>query len=339
MAVSSIILSSAGLGGDSGLAYSAGYRVSCDDPGDDPSIVLRYFETHAGLPWKGRPYRFGNGFDYQSVCKSVKADYIENSGGKFIVNASFEASSGGDEQQPQSGTDVKGKETKDPTKWHDEIEFTFTNLTVAAEKGIFRKYINGSGKFPIDKERALTDSAGVPFTAEKNLSIRVLRLTRQKKKCDAANGDKYIDAVNNDTFTIKKPSYGFSYKVGKYQALCKQWSAAFAIENGFKFWRETIELHINPMGWRREYLDRGFHRRLQYSGGTPDYYDSGVAVTYPESIAAGFVPYTKILQKDGTPLSEPVPLDGNGKVLAADKPHVYLVYSIENELPFGKLKW
>lgn len=348
MSVTEVILSSQGAKGTASgdspanttVAYTANYTVTCSSPSDAPSTVLLHFAQTAALPWMGRPFRFGNGFDFTTTCRSVDASYIDKSAGKFSVTCSFESLEGDDQQQQQQaqGKDVNGKVTSDPTQWHDEIEFSFTQQQVVAEKATFRQFLNGKGNpyFKPDQERAITNSAGVPFDPPltKDVNIRVIRITKRSKKCQAIKHAKYISAVNSDSFTIDKPAYGFSYPVSPYNCKFKSYSTSFLIDNKIKYFRETIELHIHPDGWRRQVLDQGTHRG-QNEG---DKDNAGNTISASD-IGTGWTPYTQIVDAQGVPVASPVALDGAGQPLAAGKPHVYLVYSVEKELPFAGIVW
>lgn len=345
MTVSEVKLTSQGASGavtgDSpenvSASYNCTYFVKCDSQSDAPSTVLLHFMRTSSLPWSGRPYRFGNGFDFGVVCESVTANYIDKGAGAFTVNCSFKSVQGSEDQQ--TGKTLDGKDSPDPTKWHDEIEISFQNVTIAADFGQFRGLGGGAGSrtFRANEYRAVTNSAGVPFNPpiEKQRAIRVLRITKNSRTTIATLADKYINAVNSDSFTINKPDYGFSYKVDKYCAKINGYSTAFAIENGYKFWRESIEVYINPNTWRRAILDAGYHRRQMFS----DFDDTGATIPFAEAQAAGWVPYTTIKDKNGDPISTPVMLNGNGRQLRPGESPVYIYYSIEDELPFSGIKW
>ena len=241
------------------------------------------------------------------------------------------------------GKDENGKETKDPAQWHDEIEFTFQNTTVVAETGIIRSVYpagTSSSTFTRQELRHITNSAGVPYNPplEKEWAIRVLRITKHSRNTGATLADPYINAVNSDAFVINKPIYGFRYPVAPTCAKIKNYSTAFGFENGFKFWKEVIEVHINPNGWRRRIPDIGYHRRMAY-GAPPDKHDNGENVTFNEANAAGFVPYTAILCEGGHPITTPIPLNGNGQPKRQSDPHVYWFWSVEEELPFSGIRW
>ena len=347
MAVSQVILSSEGARGSASgetpgnvvISYSSTYRVKCSDASDAPSTVLNFFSQNAAYPWMGRVFNFGNGFDSSVICKSVNADYIDKSAGKFIVRCEFASLEGQGGGSATQGIDPTGKNTEDPLKWYDEIDITYANITEAAEKAVFRGFINGKGNafFREGVERAITNSAGTPFVPplEREVSIRVIRITTNSRECNLGAFAKFKNTVNSDAFSINKPIYGFRYEVRPNFAKFTDFACSFQIDNKVKYWRETKEVQIHPRGWRRVVLDRGIHRRL--AAGDKD--DAGNTIS-DSDVVDGWVPFTPVKDKDGYPITEPVPFDGNGKPLISPTlPHVYLIYSVDDEIPFGGIKW
>lgn len=321
------------------VSYRSSYRVTCSDPSDTSPIVLKYFETTASLPWMGRAFNFGNGFDANVICKDVQADYIEKSGGIFIVSCSHEPLEGNEsQQQAASGQTVGGLNTEDPIKWYDDIEVSYSNITEAAESATFRGFENGKGNafMPPDTVRAITNSANVPYDPPllREITLTTIRITRNVKEDNGGTYGKYKNAVNNDAFSINKAAYGFRREYRPYFAKFTDYGQHFQIENKVKFFRETVAVTIHPRGWRRRILDMGRMRRL--TEGDKD--DAGNTISASD-ITENWVHHTALKDKDGFPVNEPVPLDGNGAPLAPGKPHVFLIYSIEDEVAFSGIKW
>lgn len=348
MSVSQVIPASVGISGgvqgitpdDVSATISSSYIVHCSSTSDTPDIVLRYFRDHAGLPWMGRNFHLGNGFVNDVFCNDVKADRIDQSSGSYKVSCQF-ASLNIQGQTAEKPT-VDGQQTKDPYGWHDEIEFSFMNISKVAAAGIYRGSITTQGPttgpnfFQLDALRAITNSAGVPFDppVERDQAIVILRITKNFFQSNATNAGGFINCVNNDFFVINKPRYNFRYAVAPYCAKIKQYSSVFAVDNGIPYWRETVEVHLNNETWRKFLLDIGFHRRVAYG----DLDDTGTIIR-GEALQPTWVPYTPITAKDGSALTAPVPLNGNGQQLILGRPHVYLVYSIDNEIPFSGFNW
>lgn len=320
-------------------SYTATYRVQAA-AGDTADVVLRHFALTADLPYPGRPFNFGNGFDATVQCDGLDADYIDKSQGSFLASCSFKsqnANGGGGGEQTQ-GMDSNGKLTLDPLKWYPQISVTSSVITEAADKGIFRGLINSTfSPFPKDQSRAITNSAGVVYDPppERENRIRVIRVTRNYKEWPGPDFYKYEDKVNSDTFAIEIPEFGYRYEVRPFYGKFTQFSEDNVIENGKTFWRATKEVQIHPRTWRKQILDQGTVRS-QEAG---DKNDGGIEVASSE-IVAGYVPHVSVKGTDGRPITHPVPFNGNGQpLISKTQPSVFLVYSVEDEVPFAGVKW
>lgn len=319
-------------------SYRAKYRVHVDSPLDSPDVVLAYFRGHPTLPWMGSIFQFGNGGSTSSVCRSVTASYVENSAGWYEVEVGYESvdSSDEDKQQPETGQDVEGKETENPEDWRDEISVGFTQISIPAEYGIFRRFVGAAGDNLVLKPgviRAVTNSAGVPFDPlpEYEVDIKIVRITRYMKNYSTFAFNNFQGAVNSDAFVINKPTYRFSESFKPYTARMKL-SADFQIINRFKIWRQTTELYVNPLGWRRQLVDRGIDRRTMH--GDPD--GEGGTIS-GDTIEQGMPFHQKIVDSDSFPIVEPVLLDGKGQPLDPGKTPVFLEFSFYSERPFAGL--
>jgi hypothetical protein len=350
MSVTTVKLHSQGASGtatgtDNGnvtASYRSAYRVQVSDPSDGPDYVLNYFLLNADYPWPGRTFHFGSSFDVSAVCRTVDANYEEKSNGWFTVSCTFVSERGGGDQQQQTGTTPEGKNSQDPTQWHDEIDVSFTQISVPAEVAIFRGFVPQGINNPYLRPGRIgpvVNSALKPYdpTLEEEVDIKVIRITKNAKSYDGRFYSRYQGAVNNDTVTISKNAYRFKETFKPYQGRIKVISGQFAIANGIPYWRQTIEVHVHPAeaGWRRFIVDRGMDARR----GANDPNGKGGTVSASDVLNAGTVNHEAIKDSSGTPISEPVLLDGNGQPLATDKPPVYLVYSTRIEIPFAGIRW
>lgn len=341
MAVAEVKLSSLGASGgfssgDSndaaeGGSYRSHYRVRCDSAEDAPTTVVTHFKRTGTLPWLGRTFKFGNGFDTASVCRGVEASYIESSGGWFSVECSF-----GPRKNPEdSEQSVDGQPSRDPFQWHDEIEVSYSPIGIPVEKATFRGFTAGQNKFMrAGKELALTHSNLIPMDPppETELDIEVIRITKIAKLHDGKGFKKYNGAVNTNRVTIVKREYGFRTVIEPFCGRIRVVGGSFAIQNGVKFWRQNVEVHINPLTWRRFLLDQGT-AELYTSGET---LPSGISVNAANT-PTGFkqVPITS----DGEPISSPIRLDGLGKKLHPAQPPVYGIWSTYKEISFAGIRW
>lgn len=321
--------------------YRSRYRVKTNSALDSPDVVLAYFRGNASLPWMGRIFRYGNGGSTGAICRSVTATYIENSEGWYEVDCGFEPLEGGEDEggdQSEVGQDEEGKATEDPLKWRDEIDVGYTQISIPAESGIFRRFVGGAGDNLVLKpgtKRAVTNSAGVPFDPlpEYEVDIKIIRITRHVRDYPRMMFNNFQGATNSDGVTIQKPKYRFIENLRRYAARLK-FNASFAIINRVKVWQQTTEIYVlpPPLTWRRELVDRGLDRRAMH--GDPDG-EGGVIST--DSIDPGGAYHRKMVDAEGFPIVEPVLLDGKGQPLDPGKPPVFLEFSFYVERPFAGL--
>jgi hypothetical protein len=348
MSVLSIDLHSQGAGGtatgsDSGdvaISYRSSYRVTCSEGSYDPGEVLRYFKLNADYPWMGRPFKFGNSFDVNAITKTVEANYVENSDGKFIVQCTFAPEKGQEEQQ---GETPSGQSSNDPVRWHDQIDVGFTQISIPVESAIFKGFTKlgiSNPAFKAGKSMAIMNSATKPLdpTLEEEIDIKVIRITRNVRYYDGSLISNYQGALNSDPVTIFKPAYGFRERFGIYHGRIKAITAQFAIANGIPYYRHSIELHVFPpgrYGWLRLVLDQGIEELYREGDTRPD----------GSTVSAGDLPRNRnfeiktVTDEEGLPISTPVRFNGNGKALAPNEDPVYLIYQTRHLLPFSPIRW
>ena len=327
--------------GDVSASYRSAYRVTVDDPLDQPDLVLAHFRGNADLPWPGRAFKFGNGFDATVFCKTIDADFVEHSAGQFVVRCTF-SSQQNDEKQ--DGQTPDGKTSQDPTQWHDEIDVSYTQVSIPVERATFQGFLpDGINNTFLQKGKVgpIVNSALCVYdpTLEEEIDIKVLRITKYLKAYDGATFGKFQGAVNSDEVSIVKSAYKFKESFGKYQGFMRANSAQFAITNGKPHYRQTIEVHIHPLenGWRRLVVDRGLDARR--AAEDPD--GKGGTISNSDVADAGAVYHEPIKDKEGYAITEPVLLDGNGqplKVTSGMNP-VYLIYSTKKEMAFAGIQW
>lgn len=190
---------------------------------------------------------------------------------------------------------------ENPLERPSEIAWSFASFTKVAEQDI-----NGRG---------ILNSAGDYFDppAEIDDSRLVLAITRNEAAFNPAIATDYQDALNSDTW------YGFEPGQVKLTAI----SAQRAIENRRIYWRVSYEFHFRRDTWKLKILDRG-KRKI---AGSPD-----------------FLAYINARDENGTelhdtPVTEPVPLDGNGGELLGPSPNTvhYLEFDVYKSRSFAAL--
>lgn len=320
--------------------YRLSYLVHVDDEIPSPLTVLRHFKATAELPWIGDRFALGDTFDTSATVKAIDPELIEGSVDWFRVNVSFEPIEGEGDDAGPPGKNNKGEGTEDPLEEHDDIEVSFTQISVPQEFGTFRGFINARaanrfmkpGKF-----MAIQNSAGIAFdpSIEEEIDIKIIRITKNVPRYNGFVFNRYQGAVNTDAVVINKPAYNFTETFGPFFGKVKSIGAQYGIENKVKFYHQTLEIWVNPLGWRRNILDRGTDQRAAEG----DRNASGGIIS-PSDIAAGDAYHRKILDADGVPIVSPVNLDGNGAPLdpKTPDPPVFSVWSTKQELPFMPLR-
>ena len=309
-----------------------------------PDNVISYFQQHADLPYHGR--RFGgiggNSFDNSAVCRELNITRISKSEGKYVVTARYEPDIIELPPWPSGKVDINGKEQADPTLWAHEIDISKTQVSIPLESAVFRgfkppginnKFLKPNTLIPV------VNSALVPYDPppEWEVDITVLRITKYIKFAFPHEVERFHGAVNSDTVLIVKPAYSFVYRIQPLTARIKNLAFTFQIINGFPVFRHSIELHINPLGWRYNVVDKGLDPRA--APGDPD--GAGGTISEGATFVVGDPRNRRLTDKLGNPLVEPVLFDGNGQALAPEKQNnpVYLIYSAYKEIPFLGIQW
>ena len=327
--------------GSVSASFTAMHRARCNDPGDTPDVVLRHFRSNPDLPWIGRPYKFGDGFDASSICRNVTAEYLDKSDGDYNVVCEYEPVSGGGDKPKQ--TDQNGNETENPLEWHDEIEVTHTQFSAPVWRATFRGFLPPNitnDKLPAGKVTVPIASNMKPFDPglESTQYIKVIRITKYIPQF-REEGEKWLGSINSEPVTIDKPAYNFHEFFGTHQGLIANYGATFGITNKVKFWRHTIEVHITTRvgGWRHVPIDRGVDELYLPEQKRPDGSTISHSDLPPER---GFENHPPA-DEDGTPEVGPFNLNGHGKKLKPTDDPVWLIYSSEDrpEVSFASIRW
>lgn len=346
MAVTEVILSSQGSSGeasgtDSGTvkaSYQSTYRVKCSSAADTIDEVLHHFRVTSSLPWMGRRFKFGNGFNASVLCKKVRVDQVENGDGRFLVSCAFESIDSS--QDDNGGQQSNGQQTNNPLLFHDEISVGYQNISIPVEEAILYAF----HPRPINNPRLkkgykgpIVNSLAKPYDTplEKESRIKVVRITKHFQSYDDSLYDDYLEAINDDAFTIDKPQYNFRMTIPPFRARFGDVQSEFAITNGIKHYRTTIELLIikRQYGWMRLVPDMG-RDRGQFPEVDKD--DFGNTITNNDTSVTRKQLSTPIKDKDGNPVQDPVLLDGNGQPLTK-LPTVYMVWRVDDLKSFAGL--
>lgn len=353
MPVTTVALHSQGTSGNASgsdkeatkAAYRSMYRVKCSSPLDTVDEVLKHFRITASLPWIGRRFKFGNGFNSSVFCKDVQADYVDKSDGQFVVGCKFESLEG-NKSDNGGGTTIDGQQTDNPLRRHHEISVTYQSISIPVEEatlwgfsplGIDNRFLKKGYKGAV----VASNMQPLDPTLEDEARIQVVRITQN---VPAYNGEQYApyqNAINSDRFTISKPQYRFRISVGLYKAKFGVITSDFNIESGIPYFRQTAEILIStlPYGWLRPVVDRGRLRRMVDG----DKNDAGVTLSPGDDQTTRLTQrkiFTAVIKDDyGYPIGDPVRLDGDGQPLKADGKTVHMIWQTKDLKPFAGLRW
>lgn len=318
-------------------SYRANFTVEVSAAADGPETVLDYFRATSTLPWIGRSFKYGNDSDSSAICVDVDAERIPMSNW-FRVVAMFEPREGGPFEGSQADVQTLELQT-DPLRWHDEIEVLTSQVSAPleyAEFAGFNRPIAGKPWHAFGKLGPPRNSAGDIFDppAEHERDIDIVRITYSEYPYDQRGFRRFRGTVNADDVVINKAQYGFFYFIpattGKWKGLATQ----FQIINKRKFYRTTIEIHVDPKGWRFPFVDRGLHRLK--AAGEPD----GLGGTIDgQQINPGMAFVGPPEDIDGIVESGIVNLDGRGLPLDPKVDPVYLIYKGYVERPWSGVRW
>lgn len=320
-------------------SYSTTWWVKTKAPSVTATAIVEYFRRRGDLPYIGRGYAFGGDRDASSLCNALDCNLVQNSGGIWILSAKYEPREGKDEDE---GQDENGDKSGDPLTWRDELDVSFSQISIPAEGAIFHGSSAGGRRGSEMRVRkkgqygAIVNSAGMPFdpTIETEVDIKILRITKHVAEFDGEEANSWIGAVNTNQVRIHKPAYKYKDKWGPFTARVKNIGGSFQMANAIPYWKKTIEVHVSPLGWRHLILDRGTDRRQM--AGDPDGKGGFISAS---DLKKGDPEHAKITDQEGYPITAPVNLDGEGQPLAADGEAVWLEYQTYFERSFAGIKW
>ena len=318
--------------------YVTVYHVTTNDQNDGPQIVV----DADGLPVIGNQYTgVGNDVDLNAYCVSLTPTRVPGSLYLWRVVAKWTTVPG-----PGAGGEGSGSRrirvnkdgdapTDDPFEFQDEVEVTSTQFTEPVDKAI---YISGFFGAVAEARQPNTESAIINSALtvldpplERDASHMVIRITTNKDSFPFADAEQYRDAVNSDAFTINKPGI-MNRTFQKYTCKLQPIQGVYQIINGINVWRVTYEFHVNKKTWRVEVLDRGV--AVSYREGDPNGRGGTVAIA---DLVEGVPRVRRLLDSTGMPITEPVLLNGAGKLNSPTLPPVYIKYAVYDELPFAAL--
>ena len=303
-------------------SFEAVYQLTSDSELDGPNTALNYFESTTGLPWYGDPYQVGNDQFADAVCVRIAPSRAGQSN-FFNVPVRWEEPGGGGGSEPEAvSVDLQAVS---PLFWHDQIELTETYISVPIRAATFRGYYRPHDLTSEDTSITnphlnsgtgyrgpIVNSAVDPYDPEPEgeIPIEVLRITRNVWPWNDGLAKTFRNTVNNAAVTISKPDYGFEKIIDPFCGRIVSMGGAFEVDLEYrvKYYRMTIEVHINPLGWRLVMIDKGLRRKALVGDET----ETGVTIN-ANTVNSKVPPLTHIKDPSGEKVYGPVLLDGTGK--------------------------
>jgi len=224
--------------------------------------------------------------------------------------------------------DVHANATEGPLTFRVVANYSYVAYPLEAAPVIEWRFATSNE--PVDKDAAgdpiintVEESPDPPITKEVNDLI--LRYTRNEEFFDTATAKKYKGAVNEDVWTVQ----GQTFQPGEVR--CNIFDGRQTRAAGLVFWQVTYEFQIrdNPDdlgGWKLRFLNQGFREKT----GTETYLDD-------EGIEKERFLYATIKDAEGSPLSQPTLLDGDGKKIPKDGNPWFMEYDIFKKETFNNL--
>lgn len=291
--------------------YTRVYEVYTDDDDDGPATA----GGTALLPRLGASHPE----DVQAVVVRVNPVQDPADPRRWLVNIEYDTqppmpdalqpeSPTGDPGAEQSPADRPDNPLNRPAVWHGSFQQIQEVLRDA--------YLTDANGVNIGGSKPVVNSAGFlfdpPVMVER--SRPVLTITKNIPSLNIFQLNDLVDSVNTVAWK------GLEVRTAR----CVGVEFGSGFENGVFFWQVTWTLALKFDKWDLRVLDAGFAERV-------------VTGTDPGPPPAPIIELRPILDPQGNPITEPVPLDGNGRKLGVNQPEVYLLFSGYKQRDFNTL--
>lgn len=302
--------------------YTAHYRVITDNATTSSKAIEKHFRATPSLAWFGRTWKWtgtgtANDNDPDSICKKLEVSHQPGSAGIFRVEATYEPRDSDKPKENPNNDD--GTDTSDPLEWREQMSINYTQITEPVMWAIFHGFTTGpKGDILIPGTNALQrgltyvpqNAALVPYDPlpEKEIDIKVIRMTSSVPLFDSNTYDAWISTVNDDPVFFIKRHLGMIVSIEPYKGRLKSVNATSDFQNGKAFVRREIEIWVNPNGWRGRLANLG--HAVKPKPEDDGFVSPGDLVNKPaqaEQITA--------VDVNGLPMTAPLPLDSFGQLL------------------------
>ena len=326
--------------------YNVTYEVALTDISAGPAEALRAMQTQVKL---GDRYRYGSDSDPNAQADTIgPAKRVEGKRTHWRIPIRY-ATPTYEKNLANKGKD--GRPTDEPTRWAKTVSTSQRRISRVAEHGILQ-YPNvlGVGK---SARRAgtrvpIANAAGEAFDPPPEIEevINVYRIRGYDSRFPFEL-NSHVGWVNNDRFVLNffAPNVGFVFsplavKLDSVNVAQRRINKRDVFEVELEIQEWTRRDHRGEMlGWRREYLNQGFHMTAEK--GMPDGRGGYFGDTTSMTVGGGMSSSVRVKDVYGNATARPVNLDHRGVV--ADGEYVksdptYIIYQIHPERQFGTLR-
>lgn len=322
---------------DGKVKYTAWWIVETNTVRDQTAVICDYFKNAGNLPYLNKVYSYGNDNDPSAICSGIFPERQTDSQTSWLVRFDYatpEGSKKEDDEPDRKEKDNNGNLTNDPTQWREKWDIGFTQRTIECEKVIYRGGMTGGRAIPVNSVTPMINSAREPFIPQpdKEHDITVYRRSFYKAEWTSDLAETYQGKVNENALNVQRFDICLNFNAAQYCARIKSIGGGLEWINNFPFWLWSIEVWVDPLGWRKVVADRGLNKMAS------DGYATGRGSNYTAAdFVAGRSRLVPILDASGDPIRTPVLLDGNGDPLitgdAFPNP-IWLTYTIYDEINF-----
>ena len=316
MAVTSVELQQAGRGGSaeiqSGMKYTAVYRVTVDNINDGPAVVL----YARNLPAMGSTYSVGKDHDNGAVAKTGSAARVRGSPYLWDVTVGWSSI------EPGKRRDAYIHPVYTPA----QMSITNQSREVPVE---FAYYAGGYSYKPYKDGtlNVVASSAGEPFDPGLTKKVSDVLVRKSFNTFYFPTQDySAIDHINSQPIVIRGPGY-MSLRVARHAAYLDAINGTINYpDKGLPYWSVEYQISVRlgdssgasaaARTWDDMVLDRGV--KCIASPGDPDGLGGEVPELPPDKV------FTRpFYDKDQRPITTPILMDGKGKALQQGKSPVF----------------
>lgn len=279
--------------------YQATYKRVFVVETTGPALRCKQARDAAGVPAVGARYDDGVDIDNGSFVVGKQADEASPDGREWHVTVNY---------GPYDATTFP----RDPTAWPLVVSWGAQRYERSLEKALddddeYTVDVVNSAGDPFSEPPTVDDNR-ITFTVERNERVLTLPAdpiagTPEVPGFDLDLIDLYRDKTNEDLWNGRDPG---TVKCNAITPGKPQQSP-----DGWWYVPVAYQFEVREDGWDKVILDAGF------------------------AVVDGSGNLTQVKGKDGQPVHEPVPLDGNGGKLAHGDPAVYLTFKGYRRLPFA----